>query len=134
MPTTRLFHRALFTLATLVLVGYAGFALYPSLVGPQVAVVTPTPYLVSESGALSLTGTATHFASLEMNGRDVTTRPDGTFSERMLLARGSNTFIFTAVDSFGTRTEKSVTVVYEPSQEKEVETARIVPLEETLRF
>jgi hypothetical protein len=69
-----------------------------------------------------------------MNGRRVLTRTNGEFEERMLLAEGSNTFIFEAVDSFGATTRTEVVVVHSPKTETEVETARIMPLEEVLHF
>jgi Glucodextranase, domain B len=129
------FTRTFLTLCVLTFgVGYAGYALYPSFIGPTVAVVTPRQFALSESGGLTLTGSAQHFSSLTMNGRRVITRTDGTFEERMLLSPGSNTFILEATDSFGIQNRQEVTVVYTPREEPETETARILPLEETIAF
>jgi hypothetical protein len=52
----------------------------------------------------------------------------------MLLAPGSNTFVLEATDNFGTTRTEHVTVVYTPKTERQPETARIVPIEETLAF
>jgi hypothetical protein len=130
----RIVHYSLLSLGIAASVVYAGYALYPSVFGPSLAVATPTPFAVSESGALTLTGGADHFVSLTMNGRRVVTRTDGTFAERMLLAPGTNVFTLEATDKFGVTRRKDVTVVYAPKAPTEVETARIVPLEETMSF
>lgn len=110
-------------------------AVYITLLGPSISFLSPRPYEVSTNGGYTLSGGAHHFVSLTLNGRRVVTRPDGTFEERMLLAPGTNTFIVEAVDSFGTHTSHTATVVYAPREEDtEVETARIVPLVDTLQF
>jgi hypothetical protein len=117
---------------------YGVFVSYPMLFGPSVSVTTPHEFEVSESGALTLSGSAQHFASLRINGRNIVPHADGTFGERMLLERGSNTFTFDATDSFGTTAREHVTVVYAPEERPEKATAFIsqpfTPLLETLSF
>jgi hypothetical protein len=123
-----------FSLVFVTLFGYIVHAVYTTLLGPSIAFLSPRPYEVSTNGGYTLSGGASHFVSLTLNGRRVVTRPDGTFEERMLLAPGTNTFVVDAVDSFGTHTSSTATIVYKPETERETETARIVPLVDTLQF
>jgi hypothetical protein len=71
---------------------------------------------VTENGALTISGRVERSELLTLNGRTVFTTPDGSFSERMLLTPGSNTFIVEATDTFGTRHEKQITVAFAPHE------------------
>jgi Glucodextranase, domain B len=133
MTDTRISYYALLFLF-LACTTYAVYTVALSLAGPHITLVSPHNLEESPSSALTISGSVSQFLHVELNGRRIVTKPDGTFGERMLLIRGTNEFVVIATDRFGVTQQKTLSVVYAPHETATAETARIIPLEDTLQF
>lgn len=114
--------KAVLVVSCIGILGYAGFAARGYVRGPSITITEPTHNSVTKDGALTISGNATNFETITLNGRVIFTSPDGVFSERMLLTPGTNTFVIEATDTFGTRHEKQITVAFAPHRAGEIET------------
>ena len=92
-------------------------------VDPALNVTTPTAGLITNTAALTVTGTTNDATSspvtvtVKLNGTDqgTVTVSSGAFSKAVTLAEGSNTIIVTATDSAGRTTSVTRTVTLDTS-------------------
>lgn len=95
-------------------IGYGLFEAQAILFGPRIA-VDDTPGAVLDQQYVKIQGTATHIASLSMNGADIPVTETGAFDEPFLLAPGENRIRLVATDRYGNTTTKVVTLYYVPT-------------------
>lgn len=94
-------------------IGYGVFEAKGIILGPQIS-IADTPTVVATQ-FVRIQGSATHIASLSMNGAAIPVTETGGFDEPFLLAKGENRILFEAKDKYGNTTKKTVILVYEPA-------------------
>jgi hypothetical protein len=107
----------LFVLFILLVLGYAGYTARHLILGPQLSLGVPGGVLSTTTQVIEISGVAQNTTELKMNNRQLLLSEDGTFSERMLLAPGTNLFIFDAWDKFGRATQEELRVLYTPKKD-----------------
>lgn len=106
------FSTAILTLFFICLVGYAYFEARALLYGPSITV--PAKQTLVHDPLIVVKGKAENIASLFMNGKQISVAEDGSFQSPYVLYVGYNQILLSAVDKYGTRTEKIIEVQYEP--------------------
>ncbi|MFH0803589.1 MAG: hypothetical protein V1877_00505 [Candidatus Tagabacteria bacterium] len=100
-----------------VVVGFLGiYFLYQArgyLLGPRIALDSPTPAEIIHNSYLKVEGQALNVSSLSLNGRQIFTDERGFFSEELLLARGYNIIELMAQDKFSRIRKEKREVVLE---------------------
>ena len=81
------------------------------LLGPKIAVESLP--LHAESQFIHIKGSATHIASISMNGADIPVTSAGAFDEPYLLGPGENHIELVAKDKYGNRTVKTLIYYYQ---------------------
>lgn len=95
---------------TLFIVGYTLFVAYPYLSGPSVTLSA------KQNGALTeIYGTTARVAYLTLNGIQIPTAEDGTFSAIRAYPAGYTAVTAVAEDRFGRSITKTLTFVTEPA-------------------
>ena len=89
------------------LVSFVGVKLYPYIHGPDIQVTTINNGAHLTEPVLAISGQARFTKDLIVNGAPLPTSPDGTFSEKVLLAPGYNLITLEGQDRFGKRTAKN---------------------------
>ncbi len=97
----------------LLAIGYGFFEAQGILLGPTIDV--PSAPMVVHQEFIRIQGTATHIASLSMNGAEIPVTEAGAFDEPFLLAKGENRIALDAKDKYGNVTHKVLTVVFAPT-------------------
>ncbi len=91
--------------------GYGLFEARNLVAGPKLTVSTPLPGAILTDSLVHIEGKAVRIATIFMNGRQIFTRDDGSFSEPLLLSYGYNIIQVRATDQLGRRVEKEIPVV-----------------------
>ena len=92
--------------------GYGFFELRGMLYGPTLNV--PQGQTTVHDSFITISGTASRISSLSMNGAPITVTEGGSFSEPYLLTPGLNRITLDAVDKYGHKKERVITIVYVP--------------------
>ena len=79
-----------FALASLAVAGYLGVEVRNVTAPPRLDVTFPADGYVTQDAVIHLRGTADPKASVEVNGAEVFTHPDGSFDADVALQRGLN--------------------------------------------
>lgn len=93
--------------------GYGFFELRGMLYGPTLNV--PQGQTTVHDPFVTIAGTADRISSLSMNGAPITVTEGGSFSEHYLLTPGLNRITLDAVDKYGHKKERVITIVYVPA-------------------
>lgn len=91
---------------------YALYEAWGMLYGPRIHIPEET-IVVTEAYTL-ISGNAERITELRLNGARIPVTEAGEFSESYLLAPGTNYLILEARDARGRRTERTLTIVYNP--------------------
>jgi uncharacterized protein YfaP (DUF2135 family) len=83
------------------------------LLGPSIE-ISEVPTTVSDE-FIRIQGTATHIASLSMNGAEIPVTETGGFDEPFLLAHGENRITLEARDKYGNVSRKVLAIIYAPT-------------------
>lgn len=89
---------------------YSFSRLLPILRGPVLSVNLTDGEIVS-SPLLSIVGSTKNTHQTQVNGTDVITSVDGTFTTDVVLGNGINTLTITAQDKLGKQTKQEYTVI-----------------------
>lgn len=103
-------------LAIFVLI-FCGYLLWQGrflLLGPNVT-FSQVPALVQESRTVTLQGTAANIVRITLNGREISTTPDGYFAEEIVLENGYTISTITAYDRYGRKRSYTQEFVYTPA-------------------
>ncbi len=114
LPYSTRLSRIALVIFFLAVVGYAIFEAQAILLGPRIAVDDATSAVLNQQ-FVKIQGTATHIASLTMNGADIPVTETGSFDEPFLLAPGENRIELVAKDRYGNATTRVVTLYYVPT-------------------
>jgi len=94
------------------LFAYALYEAWGMLYGPRIMI--PEETVVVREPYTLISGKAERITELRLNGARIPVTEAGEFSEAYLLAPGTNYLIFDAHDARGRRTERTLTILYEP--------------------
>lgn len=100
----------------LVFLAVGGYGYYRSrelLRGPEISVAAPSNGESQAVPLITLRGTASNVARLDLDGNPIFTDAAGRFAETLLLSPGYNVLTFRGEDRFGRSTEKRIEVVYD---------------------
>lgn len=102
----------LFALFVIVVLVYAFFGARNLLFGPRISIDAPGEIVTVTESLVEIQGSIENVTVLTLSGRDVLVDDTGVFSETLLLAPGSNTFVFEARDRFGRTTRKTLEILF----------------------
>ncbi|MCW9054861.1 MAG: hypothetical protein OQJ98_02685 [Candidatus Pacebacteria bacterium] len=85
------------------------------ITGPVVTVDTPQNGATLLNAITNISGSAQNIAKISINNRPITIDEENTFSEKLLLSPGYNIITLYAEDKFGRTTEKTLELIYTPS-------------------
>ncbi len=102
-----------FTAFFILVVAYGIFEGRALLLGPQIAIPAMATTEVHDP-LITIRGTATHIASLTMNGVPVEVTESGSFEAPYALSPGYNKITFDASDKYGGSASRTIEVVYTP--------------------
>ena len=114
MHARKMLKIASFVFVTLLVVGYAAFALYPYLRGPVITVTNPQNGATVTSPDIRVQGIAKGVNYLYLDDRQIFTDEAGRFSESLILYPGYNILVVRALDHFKRTTEERIEVVLQP--------------------
>ncbi len=112
MPRT-LLKRILFGAIFVAVLGYAAYQSQYIVRGAVLTVTTPQDGETVHEALLPIEGTVTRAAHITLDDNPIFSDPQGHFSEKLLLAPGSNTIKLTVEDRFKRTQVKLITVFYE---------------------
>lgn len=92
---------------------YGLFEAQGILLGPRIEIDDLPVHTTTDF--VHIQGTATHIASISMNGAEIPVTATGAFDEPYLLGPGENTVEFVAKDKYGNITTKTVILYYDAS-------------------
>lgn len=112
LPYSSRLSRIALLLFFLLVIGYGFYEAQAILWGPRIEIASaPTR---ATDRYVRIQGSATHIASLSMNGAEIAVTESGEFDEPFLLSNGENRILLEAVDRYGNTTEKTVVIYYVP--------------------
>lgn len=97
------------------LLGYAGFQARNLINGPTIE-LTGAYTVIQHERSIKIQGVAKNIVKLTLNGREIHTDKNGTFSEQVVLENGLTTMTLEAFDRFGRKTDLTRTYVFKPSE------------------
>lgn len=97
----------------ILVVVYAYYEARGILFGPSIEVTSSIEEVTEPF--ISISGKAERISSLTMNGNPVAVTETGEFSEPYLLSPGINRIVLDAEDTYGTKRQKIIQIVYTPS-------------------
>lgn len=109
-----MFGYLLAAVAVVVLVGYMVIQARLLIVGPEV-VITNEPNHVQNQRHIVIEGEARNIAYLTLNGRQIFTDRQGSFSEELVLENGYTIMTLRAADRYGRETKVEKTFVFIPA-------------------
>ena len=99
----------------LISIGYGLIEAWPLIVGPSLRITSPESNTIfSKDGIVSIAGTATHAATLTLNGALLLYDQNGDFSSIRTFPRGGSILTFVATDRFG-RTVATTRSIFIPA-------------------
>jgi len=102
--------RALIALAVLVVLGYGLFEARKLIEGPSIAIISPRDGSATSTTGVLIEGYAQNIAFLTINDAPAYTDTSGKFVELLSPPPGVTVFTVAAVDRFGRRVSKSVSI------------------------
>ncbi|MBU0750061.1 hypothetical protein KKH15_00920 [Patescibacteria group bacterium] len=83
------------------LIGYGAMEALPLLTGPRLTLESPLAYSTSDSGLISISGSARRTETLTLNDGPLLFDENDRFYQDLLLPQGSAILTLTATDRFG---------------------------------
>ncbi len=102
--------RWLIALVAIVIIGYGLFEARKLIEGPVVIIQSPTDGSATSSTAVVISGEAENISFLTINDAPAYTDEQGHFSELLSLPAGFTILTVAAIDRFGRRVSKSVSI------------------------
>ncbi|HRY30891.1 MAG TPA: hypothetical protein P5328_00665 [Candidatus Paceibacterota bacterium] len=99
-------------IVVMVVIGYAIFNSRLFIEGPRIIIESPQNGGVFDAPLIKITGKALNISYLELDGRQIYTEENYSFSESLLLHPGYNIIQLVAKDKFGRGTEESLQLMY----------------------
>ncbi len=106
-------------IVVIIVIGYAIFNSRLFIKGPQINIDSPVDgAVIIDNPLIKLTGKALNISHLELNGRQIYTEENDSFSESLLLNSGYNIIQVIAEDKFGRSVKQTLQLVYRGEEEK----------------
>src|SRR3989338_8976087 len=102
--------RVLIVLVVLVVISYGLFEARKLIEGPEITILSPADGSATSSAAVVVSGTAQNIAFLTINDAPAYTDEAGTFVYRFSPPAGYTVVTVAAVDRFGRKASKSVSI------------------------
>lgn len=102
--------KAIFALVVLFIAAYGIFEARRLIEGPSIIIETPQNGTATSSAAVIVSGTARNISFLTINDAPAFTDEDGYFREVLTPPKGYTVITVAAVDRFGRRDSKEVTI------------------------
>ncbi len=96
----------------LVILGYSIFQAQKIVKGPEILILSPTSGSTVRENSIDIKGVTKNISEISLNDRPIYIDEAGNFSEKLMLYPGYNIIKLKARDKFGTKTEKSIDLVY----------------------
>ncbi len=109
----RILRMGMFSLISIIVVGYTLFAFHDFILGPSIMVYEPANGSTFTSPGIIVRGVVKRIQDITFNDRSITIDEQGNFSEAALLAPGYNIFTLAAKDKFGRSEEYRLEFIYE---------------------
>lgn len=97
------------------ILGYTLFQMQNVITGPVITIAAPQNGAEVDRALSIVEGTTRNITAISINGRNISVDEHGTFSEKLLLSPGYNIITLHAEDKFGRTTEKTLELIYTPS-------------------
>jgi hypothetical protein len=108
--TPRPFSVILLSALAILIVGYGLFEARKIIEGPLVTITYPKDGSATSTTGVQIAGVAENISFLSINDRSAYTDKDGNYSEILSLPPGPSIITVAAVDRFGRKTHKSVSI------------------------
>ena len=108
----RILQVSLLSLSILIIVGYGYFKTKDLVFGTKIIVFSPKDGENMLDELVNVKRKAEHISTLQLNGRVITTDPDGNFEEQLLVGEGYTILELVATDTFGRHIEKRINISY----------------------
>jgi cytoskeletal protein RodZ len=98
----------------LLLVGvlwYVQSGLFSFVASPQLFITSPESGMETRELSVLVEGKTDSSATLFFNGENVLIDEEGSFSKRVEIGKGTNTLIIESVNTFGKKTQKTLTII-----------------------
>jgi hypothetical protein len=102
--------RILVALAILAVLGYGVFEARKLIEGPSITITSPQPWSATSTTGVLIAGEAQNIAFLTINDAPAYTDESGHFAELLSPPPGVTVLTVAAVDRFGRRVSKSVSI------------------------
>ena len=99
----------------LIIIGYSFLKTKDLIIGTSIDVSTPREGQVFDTPIVKVAGKAKHVNILTLDGRKITTDPDGNFSTELIVGTGYNILELAAIDTFNRPLKKIINVSYKAS-------------------
>jgi len=103
-------NRLLIALAVVLVLGYGLFEARRLIQGPEITITSPRDGTATSSDMVTIEGTAQNISFLTINDAPAYTDASGYFTETLSPPAGYTVFTVAAVDRFGRRASKSVSI------------------------
>lgn len=100
-----------FGFVLLIIISYALFRFFPLLVGPEIRLISPSSYLVTEQESIMLEIETKRVVKLEIQGLSVDIQKDGVTEYPYFLSDGVNRISVYAEDGYGSSESSSLLVI-----------------------
>lgn len=99
-------------IGALLLIGaaYGAVEAWPLIVGPSIALSSPSDATVASDGIVEVTGVARRVAALTLDGAPLVYDQTGAFSSTLTFPRGGSILTLEAVDRFGRKMSVTRTI------------------------
>jgi len=107
------------TIVTIILLSIFSYIIFETkefLMGSSIIISSPINGSSVSNDVLTLVGQAKNTSKLLINGRLVLADSRGNFTEKVILHKGYNSFIFEAKDKFNGDKEKTLEIVFYPEK------------------
>lgn len=95
----------------LAFVGFIVFQIWRMVAPPMLTIDSPTPDAFTDQPQITVTGHTAPEIAVEINGQQVSSRPDGTFAQPVELQYGANRIVISAMKKHGLFTTVSRTIM-----------------------
>ena len=110
--TKKILRIGIYSLIALIVIGYAIFASFSFIQGPEIEISYPENGSTFASSTLEIRGVVERSQDITLNGRSILIDDKGNFDEHTLLSPGYNVFTLHARDKFGRSREYRLELVY----------------------
>jgi len=114
LPYRTKLNKYLLVLFFILILVYTAYEVQGIHKGPEIYLAHPNGDLKVNTEQIDISGTVKNVKNITINGRPISISEDGSFTERLLLSKGYNRFVFEAEDKFYRKKTEILEVIYDP--------------------